>query len=143
MTSLARRGFVHVGMDVSKDSISVAILPPDRDVAVVGKISSDAESVRRLVKRMGRPSGIRACYEAGPTGYDLYRLLSSMGVRCDVVAPSPVPKGRGDRVKTAIQARAAGRGCTGRGSSRPSPSPVRPRRRYETCAAPAVTWSTT
>ena len=100
MTSLAHRGFVHLGMDVSKDSISVAVLHPDRDVAVVDKISSDAESVRRLVKRVGRPSGLWACYEAGPTGYDLYRLLSKMGVRCDVVAPSLVPKGRGDRVKT-------------------------------------------
>ena len=100
MTSLAHRGFVHLGMDVSKDSISVAILAPDRDVAVTDKISSDAESVRRLIKRVGRPSGIWACYEAGPTGYDLYRLLTSMKVRCDVVAPSLIPKGRGDRVKT-------------------------------------------
>jgi transposase len=100
MTSLAHRGLVHLGLDVSKDSISVAILAPDRDVAVVDKISSDAESVRRLIKRTGRASGIWACYEAGPTGYDLYRLLASMGVRCDVVAPSLVPKGRGDRVKT-------------------------------------------
>jgi transposase len=100
MTSLAHRGFVHLGMDVSKDSIAVAILDPDRDVAVTEKIPSDPESVRRLIKRMGRPSGIWACYEAGPTGYDLYRLLTSMKVRCDVVAPSLVPKGRGDRVKT-------------------------------------------
>jgi transposase len=100
MTSLAHRGFVHLGMDVSRDSISVAILPADRDTAVVDKISSDSESVRRLIKRVGRPKGIWACYEAGPTGYDLYRLLNSMGVRCDVVAPSLVPKGRGDRVKT-------------------------------------------
>jgi transposase len=87
-------------MDVSKDSISVAILDPDRDVAVMDKIASDAESVRRLIKRVGRPAGIWACYEAGPTGYDLYRLLTSMKVRCDVVAPSLIPKGRGDRVKT-------------------------------------------
>lgn len=100
MTSLAHRGFVHLGMDVSKDSISVAILHPDRDVAVTDKISSDPESLRRLIKRLGRASGIWACYEAGPTGYDLYRLLTSMKVRCDVVAPSLVPKGRGDRVKT-------------------------------------------
>jgi hypothetical protein len=57
-------------MDVSKDSISVAILDPERDVAVTDKISSDAESVRRLIKRLGRPAGIWACYEAGPTGYD-------------------------------------------------------------------------
>ena len=100
MTSLAHRGFVHLGMDVSRDSISVAVLHPDRDLAVVDKIPSDNESVRRLVKRVGRPGGLWACYEAGPTGYDLYRLLTKMGVRCDVVAPSLVPKGRGDRVKT-------------------------------------------
>ena len=54
MTSLAHRGFVHLGMDVSKDTISVAILQPDRDVAVTDKITSDAESVRRLIKRLGR-----------------------------------------------------------------------------------------
>jgi transposase len=87
-------------MDVSKDSIAVAILPPDRDVSEVDKIFHDADSVRRLVKRIGRPKGIWACYEAGPTGYDLQRMLSSMGVRCDVVAPSLIPKGSGDRVKT-------------------------------------------
>ena len=56
--------------------------------------------MRRLVKRMGSPAGLWACYEAGPTGYDLYRLLRSLGVRCDVVAPSLVPKGRGDMIKT-------------------------------------------
>ena len=89
-----------MGLDVSKDSISVAVLPPDRDVADVDKIFHDEESVRRLIKRVGRPSGLWACYEAGPTGYGLYRLLSSLGVRCDVVAPSLIPKKSRDRVKT-------------------------------------------
>src|SRR5665213_4297885 len=87
-------------MDVSKDSIAVAVLSPDSDVAELDKISSDSDSVRKLVKRLGRPSGIWACYEAGPTGYELQRLLTSMGVRCDVVASSLIPKGPGDRVKT-------------------------------------------
>ena len=87
-------------MDVSKDSIAVAVLAPDRDTAEVDKIFHDTDSVRRLVKRIGRPKGIWACYEAGPTGYDLQRLFASMGVRCDVVAPSLIPKGSGDRVKT-------------------------------------------
>ena len=100
MSSIAHRGFVHLGMDVSKNSIAVAVLPPDRDVAEVDKIFHDAESVRRLIKQLGKPKEIWACYEAGPTGYDLQRLLSSMGVRCDVVAPSLIPKGSGDRVKT-------------------------------------------
>jgi transposase len=100
MTSLSHRGFVHLGMDVSRDSISAAILHPDKDTALVERIFADEPSVRKLTKRIGRPSSIFACYEAGPTGYDLYRLLSSMGVRCEVIAPSLVPKGRGDRVKT-------------------------------------------
>ncbi|MCA1675214.1 MAG: IS110 family transposase, partial [Actinobacteria bacterium] len=100
MSSVAHRGYVHVGMDVSKDAIAVAVLPPDRDVAEVDKIFNDEESVRRLFRRLRRPSGLWACYEAGPTGYGLQRQLSSMRVRCDVVAPSLVPKGSGDRVKT-------------------------------------------
>jgi transposase len=100
VSSLAHRGYVHLGMDVSKDSIAVAVLSPDSDVAELDKIGSDADSVRKLVKRLGRPSGIWACYEAGPTGYELQRLLTSMGVRCEVVAPSLIPKGSGDRVKT-------------------------------------------
>jgi transposase len=100
VSSIAHREFIHLGMDVSKDSIAVAVLAPDRDAAEVDKIFHDADSVRRLVKRIGRPKGIWACYEAGPTGYDLQRLLASMGVRCDVVAPSLIPKGSGDRVKT-------------------------------------------
>ncbi len=54
----------------------MAVLPPDRDVAEVDKIFNDEDSVRRLVRRPGRPSGLRACYEAGPTGYGLHRLLT-------------------------------------------------------------------
>ncbi len=61
MSSIAHRGFVHLGMDVSKDSIAVAVLSPDRDVAEVDKIFHDTDSVRRLVKRLGRPKEIWAC----------------------------------------------------------------------------------
>jgi transposase len=87
-------------MDVHRDSISVAVLPPDADTAEVDKVFNDAESVRRLVGRMGDPRWLRAAYEAGPTGYGLHRQLTSMGVRCDVVAPALIPRAAGDRVKT-------------------------------------------
>lgn len=40
------------------------------------------------------------CYEAGPTGYETYRWIESMGSRCIVIAPSLVPKRAGDHVKT-------------------------------------------
>ena len=39
-------------------------------------------------------------YEAGPTGFGLYRYLSSVGIRCEVVAPSKLQRPAGDRVKT-------------------------------------------
>jgi transposase len=43
---------------------------------------------------------LRACYEAGPTGLELARLLHSMGVGSQVIAPSLIPKAPGDKVKT-------------------------------------------
>jgi transposase len=43
---------------------------------------------------------LRACYEAGPTGYVLYWQLTTPGVECQVVAPTLVPVKAGDRVKT-------------------------------------------
>ena len=100
MASISHRGFTHLGLDVSRDSISVAVLEPDRDVAVIEKIVFDEPSVRKLVRRFPNRKKLWVCYEAGPTGYDLHRLFASLGVRCDVVAPSLVPKGRGDKVKT-------------------------------------------
>ena len=93
-------GVTHLGLDVSKDSIAVAILRPDERVPDVEKIFHDEESVRRLIGRLGNPARLFACYEAGPTGYELYRLLSSLGVHTDVVAPSLVPRSPGDKVKT-------------------------------------------
>ena len=57
-------------------------------------------AIRRFIDRLGGPEGLAVCYEAGPGGYALWRLLTSMGVACDVVAPSLVPIRAGDRVKT-------------------------------------------
>jgi transposase len=100
VSSVSHRGFTHLGLDVSKDSIAVAVLDPDRDRAPVRKIFHDEESVRRLIGRFEDRSKLWACYEAGPTGYELYRLLDRLGVRCDVIAPALIPKQPGNRVKT-------------------------------------------
>jgi transposase len=99
-TSLPHRGVVHLGLDVSKDWIAVGVLRPEEVVPDTEKVFHDEESVRRLIARLGPPAGLRACYEAGPTGYELHRLLTSLGVRCDVIAPSMIPRAPGDKVKT-------------------------------------------
>src|SRR6266540_2555864 len=63
-------------------------------------VFNDEASVRRLIDRFGDRGQLRVCYEAGPTGFGLHRLLTSMGVACEVIAPALVPKAPADRVKT-------------------------------------------
>lgn len=46
------------------------------------------------------PGPVAVSYEAGPTGYDLYRRLSAAGYRCVIAAPSKLVRPSGDRVKT-------------------------------------------
>ena len=89
-----------VGLDVHADTIAVAVAEPGGTVRSVGVIPNRPESIRKLVKRLGSPEQLRACYEAGPTGYVLYWQLTALGVRCEVVAPTLVPVKAGDRVKT-------------------------------------------
>ena len=94
------RGVIHLGLDVHKDSISAGILRPRDEVADVVRISSDPDAVAHLLERFPDPRGVRACYEAGPTGYELHRLLTRRGIACEVIAPALIPRAPGDKVKT-------------------------------------------
>ncbi|PMC33658.1 IS110 family transposase [Bacillus sp. UMB0899] len=90
-----------VGLDVSKEKIAVAIAEEGREEPrYYGMIAHTPEAIRKLMKKLGEPHTLRVCYEAGPTGYPLYRLLTSLGVHCEVIAPSLIPKRPGERIKT-------------------------------------------
>lgn len=89
-----------LAMDVHKNTISAGVLEPGSTVPVVDKISTDEESVRRLIGRFPDPKRVWACYEAGPTGYELARDLQRAGMHCEVIAPSLIPAVPGQRVKT-------------------------------------------
>jgi transposase len=89
-----------LGLDVHAETIAVAIAEPDGEVRSLGMIANRTESVRKLVKKLGSVEQLRACYEAGPTGYVLYWQLAELGVKCEVIAPTLVPVKAGDRVKT-------------------------------------------
>ena len=89
-----------VGLDVDAESMAVAVVDPGSPARSVGTIPDRPEAVRKLMRRLGAPDQLRVCYEAGPTGYGLYWLLTGMGIHCDVIAPSLVPRKPGDRVKT-------------------------------------------
>lgn len=90
----------HIGLDVHKDSIAVATLRPDTIDCDERVIPNSPEAIRRLFARRTDPSLLRTCYEAGPTGYDTHRLITSLGIACDVIAPSLIPKRAGVRIKT-------------------------------------------
>lgn len=89
-----------LGLDVHAETIAVAVAEQDGEVRSLGVIANRAESVRKLMKKLGAVEQLRACYEAGPTGYVLYWQLTELGVECVVVAPALVPVKAGDRVKT-------------------------------------------
>ena len=89
-----------VGLDVHRDSITSAVLRPGTEGAALDRWFHDEPSVRRFVKSLGNPKAVRLCYEAGPTGYGLARLLERLGVRTEVIAPSLIPITPGAKVKT-------------------------------------------
>ena len=81
----------------SGDDGSVAVAEPDGEVRSLGTITNREDSIRKLIKKLGPVEQLRACYEAGPTGFVLYWQLTQLGVECAVVAPTLVPtKAEGD-----------------------------------------------
>ena len=90
-----------IGLDVSKQTIAVAVADQGREKArYYGGVENSPEKVRHLMHNLGPTEELLVCYEAGPTGYGLYRQLTRMGIACMVVAPSLIPQRVGDRVKT-------------------------------------------
>jgi len=89
-----------LGLDVHAETIAVAIAEPDGEVRSLGTIANRAESIRKMIKKLGSVEQLKACYEAGPTGYVLYWQLAELGVACEVIAPTLAPMKAGDRVKT-------------------------------------------
>jgi hypothetical protein len=89
-----------VAIDQHKLSFVAAILPASGGTPGVVRLENSERASRRFVEKLGGREGLVVGYEPGPGGYQLLRLLSRMGVPCDVIAPSLIPVRAGDRVKT-------------------------------------------
>jgi len=93
-----------IGLDVHNDSIAVSLAPWDgSEVRRYGIIGGSHDDVLRLLKKLSAAHpgvALKFCYEAGPRGYPLCRLLRAHGGTCLIVSPSRVPRQPGDRVKT-------------------------------------------
>lgn len=94
---------VFVGIDTAKMRNAIAVAEGGRggEVRFLGEVGASADAMRKVVQRIAaRHERAHFCYEAGPTGYGLYRLITQLGHSCTVVAPSLIPRRPGDRVKT-------------------------------------------
>jgi transposase len=90
----------HVALDDSKRVIVAGILRGEAVHPELREIPNDPRQIRRLFQRLLHDGPVRACYEAGVSGYDLYRQLTALGVACAVIAPALTPRKPGERVKT-------------------------------------------
>jgi transposase len=95
------KGITYVGLDAHQTSTVAAVILPTGEL-LEDRFATSAEGVRRWVRRLKRRSKgpIVSCYEAGPTGYTLQRMLEGHEVECRVIAPSLIPHKPGDRIKT-------------------------------------------
>ncbi|HET6452825.1 MAG TPA: IS110 family transposase [Armatimonadota bacterium] len=95
------KSIAYVGLDVHKEFIVAVALPEKGDEPILEKrIANDSLAVKKLFVRLERTHEPVCCYEASSCGYVVHRWLAEMGIACDVVAPSLIPKKPGDKVKT-------------------------------------------
>jgi transposase len=91
---------IWLGLDVHAGSITICKLVGRGDKDQSWTIPNEGKDIRRTFTRFKQEGEVRACYEAGPCGYELYRQLKELKVPCEVIAPALIPRKPGDRVKT-------------------------------------------
>ena len=95
------KSIAYVGIDVHKDSVSVLMLPEEgNDPILERRLENDSLKVKKFFVKWSESYEMHCCYEASGCGYVLHRWLKDIGVACDVVAPSLIPRRPGDKVKT-------------------------------------------
>jgi transposase len=90
----------YVGLDDSKRKLVVAILRPGEREPEQREMPKEPHLIQRLFRRLTREGAVAACYEAGVSGYDLYRQITACGAVCQVIAPALTPRRPGQRIKT-------------------------------------------
>ena len=96
---------LYIGLDVHKDSITIAIAPAGRqnEIRVFGTITHDLHALEKALARLRKAhpdSPLEVAYEAGPCGFGIARRLKQLDIPCLVAAPSLIPKQPGAPFKT-------------------------------------------
>ena len=87
-----------VGLDVHARSVAAAAIDGVTGELIQTKLTPARDQIGEWVRSL--PGPVAVAYEAGPTGFGLYRSLLAAGIRCEVAAPSKLQRPSGDRVKT-------------------------------------------
>jgi transposase len=96
----------YLGIDVHKKTYNAALVRVDRNsIEFEKQISNNIFIVRKFIKELSKKYELRICYEAGCTGYQLYRKLTDTGLNCTVIAPSSLPRKFNKRKNDKIDAR--------------------------------------
>ena len=100
-----KHNILFIGLDTHKEFVEVAYIEDQRGAKAThyGRVSSAKSSIKKLARQFEskyQNATLHFVYEAGPCGYWIYRLLTSLGHCCYVVAPSLIPQKPGDKVKT-------------------------------------------
>ena len=96
------KGIIFLGLDVHKESVTIAVLPADATAPTrIDKYSSDFAKLRRVFERHAQLGELRACYEASGAGYVLQRALqrAARGPPAESPAPRPAARPSGRRVE--------------------------------------------
>jgi transposase len=96
---------LHLGLDVHKDSITIAIADPGPkgEIRLFGTITNDLHALEKVLSRIRKAhpgAHLDVAYEAGPCGFGIARRLQQLRVPCVVAAPSLIPKQPGSPYKT-------------------------------------------
>ena len=102
---MTKDNIIFIGLDTHKESTEVAYVLDGRESVPIhfGKIPSTKQAFTKLARQFQSKypnATLHFTYEAGPCGYWVYRLLTSLGHCCYVIAPSLIPKKPGDKIKT-------------------------------------------
>ena len=90
----------HVGIDYHQNTLTLSVgLQGEKKIHETVRIKNEDKLIKRYLKKLSEAYTIRACYEASCSGYYFQRKMKSWGYHCDVIAPSSLPKKRGDRRK--------------------------------------------
>lgn len=88
---------VSVGLDVHKETVTIAVAVGAGDPEVISTVRNAATDVRKALSRLQTKGRLRVVYEAGPCGYEIYRLCQEQDIECMVAVPSLIPQQPGQR----------------------------------------------